>query len=82
MGSVTFMTRAALGFRGRFLTSEAQPPGVITEQCHTKEEMAARRQTSRAQIDRLLDPKNSSATLETLVRAAKVVCRRLRLELV
>jgi hypothetical protein len=38
--------------------------------------------TSRAQIDRLLDPKNSSAKLETLMRAAKVVGRRLRLELV
>ena len=48
----------------------------------TKVEMAARMQTSRAQIDRLLDPKNSSATVETLMRAAKVVGRRLRLELV
>jgi antitoxin HicB len=44
--------------------------------------MAARMQTSRAQIDCLLDPKNSSATLEALMRAAKVVGRRLRLELV
>jgi len=52
------------------------------EQGITKAEMAARMQTSRAQIDRLLDPKNSSATLETLMRAAKVVGRRLRLELV
>jgi len=41
--------------------------------------MAARMNTSRAQIDRLLDLKNSSATLETLMRAAKVVGRTLRL---
>ncbi|MGA3341571.1 MAG: hypothetical protein ABSD11_13295 [Methylocella sp.] len=39
-------------------------------------------QTSRAQIDRLLDPKNSGATLETLKLAAKVVGRGLHLELV
>jgi antitoxin HicB len=39
-------------------------------------------QTSRAQVDRLLDPQNGSATLETLMRAARIVGRRLRLELV
>jgi hypothetical protein len=39
-------------------------------------------QTSRAQVDRLLDPANSGATLETLMRAAKAVGRELRLELV
>ena len=33
------------------------------------------------QIDRLLNPKNNSATLETLMRAAKIVGRELRLEL-
>ncbi len=38
--------------------------------------------TSRAQLDRLLDLKNSCATLETLMWAAKVVGRRLHLELV
>lgn len=48
----------------------------------TKARMAEMMETSRAQIDRLLDPKNNSATLETLVRAAKVLGRRLRLELV
>ncbi len=59
-----------------------QLAAAMKEQGITKVEMAARMQTSRAQIDRLLDPKNSSATLETLMRAAKVVGRRLRLELV
>ena len=48
----------------------------------TKPRMAELMKTSRAQIDRLLDPRNDSATLETLMRAAKVVGRRLRLELV
>jgi predicted XRE-type DNA-binding protein len=48
----------------------------------TKVRMAEMMETSRAQIDRLLDPRNNSATLETLVRAAKVLGRQLRLELV
>jgi hypothetical protein len=47
----------------------------------TKMRMAQMMHTSRAQVDRLLDPRNSSATLETLMRAAKVVGRQLRLEL-
>lgn len=48
----------------------------------TKKRMAELMQTSRAQIDRVLDPENGSATIETLQRAAKVVGRELRLELV
>jgi predicted XRE-type DNA-binding protein len=47
----------------------------------TKARMAEMMNTSRAQVDRLLDPKNKSATLETLMRAAKAVGRELRLEL-
>jgi plasmid maintenance system antidote protein VapI len=48
----------------------------------TKVRMAEMMNTSRAQVDRLLDPKNRGATLETLMRAAKAVGRELRLELV
>jgi antitoxin HicB len=48
----------------------------------TKARMAGLMQTSRAQVDRLLDPENGSATLETLMRAARIVGRELRLELV
>lgn len=48
----------------------------------TKAAMARRMQTSRAQLDRLLDPENSSVTLHTLQRAAAVLGKRLRLELV
>ena len=48
----------------------------------TKTAMAKRMATSRAQLDRLLDPANTSVTLHTLQKAAMVVGRRLRLELV
>jgi len=58
------------------LAAEMKKKGI------TKARMAEMMETSRAQIDRLLDPKDSSATLEALMRAAKVVGRRLRLELV
>lgn len=48
----------------------------------TKARMAALMNTSRTQVDRLLDPTNGSATLESLLRAAKIVGRELRVELV
>jgi antitoxin HicB len=48
----------------------------------TKARMATLMETSRAQVNRLLDPENGSSTLETLMRAARVVGRELRLELV
>jgi len=47
-----------------------------------KVEMARRMRTSRAALDRLLDPGNSSVTLQTLCRAARAVGRDLRIELV
>jgi hypothetical protein len=43
--------------------------------------MAARMGTSRAQLDRLLDPENGGVTLATLQRAARIVGRELRVEL-
>ena len=48
----------------------------------TKQRMAELMHTSRAQLDRILDPDNGSATIESLQRAAKIVGRELRLELV
>ena len=48
----------------------------------TKTEMAARMQTSRAQVDRLLDPSKTGVSLETIQRAASVVGRQLRIELI
>ncbi len=44
--------------------------------------LAKRMNTSRSQISRLLDPKDGNVTLTTLQRAAKMVGRSLRLELV
>ncbi len=48
----------------------------------TKQRMATLMKTSRAQIDRLLDPENGSATIESLQRAARIVGRELRMQLV
>jgi len=48
----------------------------------SRRRLAERMQTSRSQISRLLDPKDGNVTLATLQRAAHVVGRRLRLELV
>lgn len=48
----------------------------------SKTQLATRMKTSRAQLDRLLDPENESVTLGTLARAAKAVGRHLRMELV
>lgn len=47
----------------------------------TKSEMAERMRTSRASLDRLLDPANTSLTLATLGRAATVLGKKLRVEL-
>ena len=55
---------------------------AMREQNLTKSEMARRMRTSRPALDRLLDPTNTSVTLNTMQRAAAVVGRRLRLELV
>lgn len=43
----------------------------------TKTEMARRMQTSRAQLDRLLDPGNPSVTLATITKAARVLGKKL-----
>lgn len=48
----------------------------------TKKAMAERIGTSRSQLDRLLDPKNSSVQLETIAKAARAVGKRLRIEMV
>ncbi len=58
-----------------------QLAAAMKEQKISKVEMARRLDTSRSQLDRLLDPKNEAVTLATLARAAKAVGRTLRLEL-
>ncbi|BDI03697.1 hypothetical protein CATMQ487_06670 [Sphaerotilus microaerophilus] len=53
---------------------------AMTERSISKARMAAQMGTSRAQLDRLLDP-GRDVTLSTLARAARVVGRTLRVEL-
>ena len=61
----------------------ARQLGALMEEKHlTKTVLARRMKTSRAQLDRLLDPDNESVTLATLARAAHAVGRHLRMELV
>ncbi len=48
----------------------------------SRRRLAERMHTSRSQIGRLLDPKDGNVTLTTLQRAATIVGRKLRLELV
>ena len=48
----------------------------------TKSAMAVRMHTSRLQLERLLDPEKTGVSLETMQRAAAVVGRELRIELV
>ncbi len=48
----------------------------------SKTEVARRMHTSRAALDRLLDPQNESLTLSTLYKAAAAVGRQVRLELI
>ena len=54
---------------------------LIRQKHLTKEALAKRMQTSRAALDRLLDPENPSVTLVTLGKAACALKRRLRVEL-
>ena len=55
---------------------------LMKEQGISKTDLAKTMKTSRAQLDRLLDPDNESVTLGTLTRAAQAVGRNLRMELV
>jgi antitoxin HicB len=55
---------------------------LMHEQKITKAALARKMRTSRAQLDRVLDPQNESVTLGTLARAAKAVGRKLHMEIV
>ena len=50
---------------------------LMQEQQKTKQAMARQLRTSRSQLDRLLDPRNVSVTLDTITRAAKALGERL-----
>ncbi len=55
---------------------------AMQEKALTKTEMARQMGTSRAHLDRLLDPENDRVQLDTVERAANVLGKRLRLVLV
>jgi antitoxin HicB len=48
----------------------------------SRKRLAERMKTSRSQIGRLLNPKDGNVTIATLQRAARMVGRKLRFELV
>src|SRR5262249_11309854 len=68
--------RAIKGVSGRPLDTLRRQEGL------RKTELARRMKTSRAQLDRVLDPDNESVTLGTLTRAAHALGRNLRMELI
>ncbi len=55
---------------------------MMKEQHLSKAEMARRMNTSRAALERLLDPENRSVTLHTMDKAARSLGKRLRLTLI
>jgi DNA-binding Xre family transcriptional regulator len=55
---------------------------TIAQKKITKTALAAKLETSRAAVDRLLDPENESITLFTLKKAAAVLGKKLKLELI
>lgn len=55
---------------------------AMVEKKLTKTEMAKAMKTSRAALNRLLDPLNTSVTLNTIERAARAIGKQLQLELV
>lgn len=54
---------------------------IMEESKMSKDGLAQRLQTSRSQVDSLLDPENTSITLELLERLARAVGRELRIDL-
>src|SRR5579863_3823369 len=50
---------------------------AMREQQKTKQAVAQHLHTSRSQLDRLLDPRNVSVTLDTMARVAKALGKRL-----
>jgi predicted glycosyltransferase len=57
-----------------------QVADIMEESNLTKTRLAENMQTSRSQLDRLLDPNNTSITLESLDRLARAVGKQLRIE--
>lgn len=55
---------------------------AMRERKLSKNQLAKQMHTSRTQVDRVLDPEAGNVTIETLQRAAAIVGKQVRLELV
>jgi antitoxin HicB len=55
---------------------------TMQERGLSKKTMAALMGTSRSQLDRLLDPESDAVTLKSLVRAARLVGKKIKIDLV
>lgn len=55
---------------------------AMKDQKLSRKRLAERMKTSRSQISRLLDPEDGNVTLATLQRAAEILGRKVRLDLV
>jgi antitoxin HicB len=55
---------------------------AMQQQQISKKQMAEGMQTSRSSLDRLLDPENTAVTLISLVKAAHVLGKKVRISLV
>ena len=55
---------------------------AMEERHMSKNQMAKAMRTSRTQLDRILDPENDHVQLNTLMSAARVLGRQLRIDLV
>lgn len=53
---------------------------IMLESNLTKKSLAEKLNTSRSQLDRILDPQNTSITIELLERVAHAVGKKLRIE--
>lgn len=54
---------------------------AMQEKRISKNQMAKKMNTSRSQLDRILDPDNDKIQLNTMIKAARVLGRELRIEL-
>jgi len=59
-----------------------QLAGAMSAGKVSKKDMAERMGPSRSQLDRLLDPENSSVHLQTIAKAARALGKRLKVEMV
>ena len=54
---------------------------AMKQQQKTKQTMARELHTSRSQLNRLLDPQNTAVSLETITRAAKILGKKVILQI-